>query len=237
MRWWFSALGMVLWLPIGAQAAALSCLLEPSVDVHVGVASEGFLTDVRVDRSDVVTRGQVLARLNDGVERASVDYQRTRESFAQRRVSRTEDFRERRLMSEQELDEIATELQLARAELRERRERLALREIRSPIDGVVVERLKNTGDLINNDQVFRLMRLDPLFIEVVMPLESYGQFALGQKHSITVHHLEEIHEVELINVDRVIDPGSNTFRLRLKLDNPEQRIPSGLRCEFHLNAF
>jgi len=210
----------------------LSCLLEPSVDVHVGAAAEGFLAEVRVDRSDVVRRGQVLARLNDGVERAAIEYQRTREAFNERRVTRTEDFRDRRLMSEQELDEINTELQLTRAELRERSERLSLREIRSPIDGVVVERLRNIGDLVNHDQVFRLMRLDPLFVEVVMPLHRYGQYALGERYTITVHHLEETHEVELINVDRVIDPGSNTFRLRLRLQNPGQRIPSGLRCDF-----
>ena len=37
-------------------------------------------------------------------------------------------------------------------------------------------------------------------------------------------------------VDPVIDPGSNTFRVRLILPNPANAIPAGLRCLVRLRT-
>lgn len=217
--------------PAAVGQVALSCLLEPSFEARLGSPAEGRLERVLVDRSDVVRRGQLLARLNAGVERAAVDYQQTRVDFAERRSTRSEELRANRLISEQEVDDLETEFQLARHELAERQAALAIREIRSPVDGVVVERFYNIGDIVANDSVFRVLRLDPLYVEVVLPVSVFGTLAVGDQRVIRIPHLEERHAVEVSNVDRVVDPGSNTFRVRMTLPNPDLRIPSGLRCD------
>lgn len=221
---------------LSAQAAptsgALSCIVEPSFDAQLGSAVEGVLAEVAVDRSDVVRAGQVLARLNSGVEKAAVDYQSARVSYASRRLERSAELRANRLISAQEVDELETERTLARHELQERREALKLREIRSPVDGVVVERFRNVGDMVQRDEVFRLLRLHPLYVEVVMPVGWFGSIQNGQRYAVRLHHLDSEHEIEVINADRIIDPSSNTFRVRLELPNPDLKIPSGLRCDF-----
>ena len=35
-------------------------------------------------------------------------------------------------------------------------------------------------------------------------------------------------------VDKVVDPASNTFRVRLEMPNPLNDIPAGLRCKVDL---
>lgn len=217
---------------VAPTAGALSCLVEPSFDARIGTAVEGVLAEVSVDRSDVVRAGQVLARLNSGVERASVDYQNARVAYATRRVERSAELRANRLISAQEVDELETERTLARHELQERREALRLREVRAPVDGVIVERYRNVGDLVQRDEVFRLLRLHPLYVEVVLPVTWFGQVSKGQTYSVRLHHLQSEHEIKVVNVDRVIDPSSNTFRVRLELPNPDLSVPSGLRCDF-----
>ena len=42
---------------------------------------------------------------------------------------------------------------------------------------------------------------------------------------------EERYSATVAIVDRVIDPASNTFGVRLKLPNPDYRLPSGLQCQ------
>ncbi len=210
---------------------ALSCLLEPSFDARLGSPAEGRLEEVLVDRSDVVRRGQLLARLNSGVERAALEFQRTRVGFAERKQQRSAELRANRLISEQEVDELATEFELAKRELAEREAVLQLREIRSPVDGVIVERFHNVGDIVQSERVFRLLRLDPLYVELVMPVGLFGTFQVGDTRRIRIMQLGEVHTVEVRTVDRVVDPGSNTFRVRLTLPNADLRIPSGLRCE------
>jgi membrane fusion protein, multidrug efflux system len=216
--------------PTHAQQA-LSCLLEPSFEARLGSPAEGRLEEVLVDRSDVVRQGQLLARLDSSVERAALEYQRTRVGFAERRLDRSTDLRASRLISDQQIDELDTEAELARRELAEREALLALREIRSPVDGVIVDRFHNVGDIVHSERVFRLLRLDPLHVELVIPVVGFGNFRDGDQRQIRIPHLREVHTVRVINVDRVVDPGSNTFRVRLALPNPGLRIPSGLRCE------
>lgn len=212
-------------------AEPLSCILEPSLDVHLGTPLEGVLERVNVDRADIVRKGQLIAQLQAGVEQASVNTQEAREAYAQRRLARTEELQQGQLMSEQELDEIRTEHELARLELAERREQLRLRRITSPIDGVVVERYHDPGNLVQKEHIVRIMQLDPLHVEVVLPVEYFGRVQIGQRQSVWLQHLDTVHEVAIIGVDRIVDAASSTFRVRLALPNPGYAIPSGLRCE------
>ncbi len=215
-----------------AVAQINSCLLEPSSDVEIGTPAQGVLVEVAVDRSDAVARGDLLARLNDGVERAAIQVQETRAAFNRRHLERTEDLGAQRMMSDQEIDEIRTDYELARGELARAREELALRAIRSPIDGVVVERRFGEGDLVQAEPVFRLMALDPLHVEVVLPVGFFGTLEMGSEKIIWLPEIERTVSARIINIDRVIDPRSSTFRVRLELPNPGLAIPSGLRCEF-----
>jgi multidrug efflux pump subunit AcrA (membrane-fusion protein) len=43
--------------------------------------------------------------------------------------------------------------------------------------------------------------------------------------------LKQTVSAKVSTVDRVIDPASGTFRIRLTLPNPRNDIPSGLRCQ------
>ncbi len=70
--------------PVGAQDAILSevdCVITAQVIVDVSSAAPGLLEEVLTDRSETVEEGQVLARLEAGVEAAAVDYARARASM------------------------------------------------------------------------------------------------------------------------------------------------------------
>ncbi len=219
-------------LPMGAAAQVNSCILEPSSDVELGTPAEGVLVEVAVDRSDTVSRGDLLARLNDGIERAAIRVQETRVAFNRRHLERTEELGAQRMMSDQEIDEIRTDYVLAQGELERAREELRLREIRSPIDGVVVERLFGEGDLVAAEPIFRLMALDPLHVEVVLPVSYFGTLEIGAEKIMWLPEIDRTATARIVNIDRVIDPRSGTFRVRLEMPNPQFEIPSGLRCEF-----
>lgn len=220
-------------LPVSGQAEplqALSCYLEPSADVTVGTTAEGRLTRMLVDRSDKVEKGQLLAELESGLEQAAINTKSAQAAYARRRLERIRDLSAAKLITDQEVDDIKTEKSIANLELRERREQLKLKKITSPIDGVVVERMVTEGDLVKGGEVVRLVRLNPLYVEAVMPLERFGSITRGDQYGVKLQQLESTHVAEVINVDAIIDAASSTFRVRLQLENPDNRIPSGLKC-------
>ena len=206
------------------------CLVEPSLEVNVGTPVDGVLESVHADRGDLVTPGQVLARMGAGVEQAAVELQSAKAEFGARKRMRNEELYKKQQISQQELDELTTEQRLAELELHERQEQLKLRAVLSPINGVVVDRFRGRGDLVKQEKIFRLVQLDPLFVETVVGASRFGRVQLGQEFPVNLLLNGGRQKAKVVNVDRVIDAASGTFRVRLALPNPGMKIPPGQRC-------
>jgi len=215
-----------------AKITALGCMLEPSKMVEISSPVPGVLDQVTVQRGDPVYAGEILFRLKAGVETAAVELARAKADFAERKAGRNQDLYVDDLLSAHERDEIETEVLLARLELRQREQELALRAVSSPIYGVVVDRLQDEGEYVNVDPVIRVARLDPLRVELLLPANYFGKIRPGQKLGITARPaLGKSRDAEVTTVDPLIDPASGTFRVQLEMSNPANAIPAGLRCE------
>lgn len=211
----------------------VSCLVEPHVVAEVGSAVDGVIEQVLVNRGDRVKAGQVVAKLKAGIEEAEVELRRAKVEFGKRKSERNEDLFSKQLISAQEMDEMMTEYKVSIAELARAEEQLKLRSIVSPLDGVVVERYLWSGELIRADKskVVKLAQVDPLNIEVVAPMGVFGSVQVGSTAEVSMEPLVKgTHRARVTIVDRVIDPASSTFGIRLELPNPDNRIPAGIRC-------
>jgi multidrug efflux pump subunit AcrA (membrane-fusion protein) len=102
----------------------------------------------------------------------------------------------------------------------------------SPIDGVVVDRLKEPGEHIDFEPVLKLAQLNPLRVEVYAPASLYGKVKAGMKAKVLpeLGVTDKNYSAEVTLVDQVIDGPSNTFGIRLTFPNPANRLPSGLKC-------
>jgi RND family efflux transporter MFP subunit len=243
-----------------ADAAELDCLMQPRETVTVSAPAEGVLDRVMVDRGDVVRAGAVLAVLESSLERTTmaiaaaraaqefnIKSNQVRLDFGERRFLRTDEMFRKNLVPLKELDEAETTKILASYGLVEANEQkrladldldraaaaLALRTVKSPIDGVVTERLRHPGELASREHpLVKIARLDPLRVEVFVPIALYGQVTAGQRVTVVPQApLNRPLEARVIVVDPVADAASSTFGVRLEIANPGNRIPGGLKCK------
>lgn len=217
-------------LPIAAFE--LEGLIEPSETIEVSSQVPGVIDAITVERGDVVTSGQAVAKLKSGVEKAAIALARARVEFGKRKAERNEELSQKKLISTHEKDEILTELKVAELELDEARERYSLRVIKSPIEGVVVERLLGPGEYVGENPIVTIARIDPLYIEVVAPVDRFGQIRTGMKATVRPETpVGGEYTAEVIVVDKVIDAASGTFGVRLHLKNRGNKLPAGLKCQ------
>ncbi len=249
---------------ISAQAqtqepAELNCRIEPSVTVEMSSAVEGVISEVLVEKNDEIKKGDVLARLDAGLETATAELRRVQSEltsdvqaqqlaleFSERALVRVKDLYEKKAASFSELDKYKTEHAIAQQQLQQALDRkrqaelehgraladLQRRTLISPIDGIVVERLKEPGEHIDFEPVLKLVQLDPLRVEVYAPASLYGKIKPGTKARVTpeLGVDNRNYQAEVTLVDKVIDGPSNTFGIRLSIPNPDYRLPSGLKC-------
>lgn len=214
--------------PISAEV--LSCLLEPSYSIALSSEITGVVASVNTERGERVKKNQILLRLKDGPERASLATAKAKVEFAERKVERNQDLLVKGLLSDFERDEIITELQLSKLELGEVQARINQRSIRSPIDGIVVKRYVELGEHVGSVPVLELASLNPLYAEVVMTAEQYGNIHKGSSAKIALQGRDLTVEGVVIVVDQLIDASSGTFGLRIKIDNKDLSLPAGLGC-------
>ncbi|RVU19090.1 efflux RND transporter periplasmic adaptor subunit [Methylobacterium oryzihabitans] len=242
------------------DAHLFDCLMDAAERVKLNAEVSGFLRSVQVGRGDRVRAGQVVARLGSGVEEANVVLARLRAEndapiaaaqakldLARRRLARITALRERNVISEKDSDEAIADAKVAeltlqdavasqkaaRAELVRAQEQVAQRELRSPIDGVVVERRLAPGEYVHDQvYVFGLADIATLHVEVYVPVSFYGQVTVGSRATVFPEApVGGSHSAEVTIVDRVMEATSGTFGVRLKLPNPDWALPAGLRCQ------
>jgi RND family efflux transporter MFP subunit len=253
---------VVFTAPVAAQTsepAQLNCRIVPSVVVEMSSAVEGVISEVLVDKNDQVKKGEVVARLDAGLENATAELRRVQAEltsdvqaqqlaveFSQRSLDRVKDLYEKKAASFSELDKLKTEHAIARQQLQQALDRkrqaelehnraladLNRRTLMSPIDGVVVERYKQPGEHIDFEPVLKLAQLDPLRVEVFAPASLYGKVQAGMMATVApeLGASTKNYNAKVILVDQVIDGPSNTFGIRLSFPNPDNRLPSGLKC-------
>ena len=111
---------------------------------------------------------------------------------------------------------------------------LAQRSIKSPVNGVVVDVLLRPGDLMSSNQkdpIMKLVEVDPLNVEIVLPVSQFGQIKVGQPAVVLPEQpVGGQHAAKVEIVDPMVDAASGTFGVRLRLPNPGYRIPAGIKC-------
>jgi membrane fusion protein, multidrug efflux system len=191
----------------GADAAPqdLTCLIQPYVVITITTPVGGLLETVQVDRGDLVKEGQVLATLDTSVERATGAVQHAQAELNNRRLA-------------------DLELQRTSAEV-------ALRTIRSPVNGVVVERFMHPGEFPKQEKILKLAQIDPLRVEVYAPVTMLGKIAVGMTAQVKPEPpLTGEYPAKVTVVDHVVDAASGTFGVRLELPNHDLKLPAGLKC-------
>ncbi|MEM1340782.1 MAG: efflux RND transporter periplasmic adaptor subunit [Pseudomonadota bacterium] len=255
-----SSLAVIVQLSAGAAGAeTFDCVIEPAVIVDLASPVGGLIDDIAVVRGDIVSKGQVVAKLESGVEMttvelmalragsaAEVDAFRARLALAQSREERLSTLIERGIGTKEELEDAQAAVRVAESEIRlaEMRLRaaqvemkraeavLGQRTIVSPIDGLVLDRMLDTGEYADRDSaVIRIAQLDPLHVEAFLPIDMFARLKPGDTAQVRpAPPISGDYTGELIVVDRVFDAASSTFGVRIEVSNADLNIPAGHRC-------
>ena len=241
----------------------VDCVITPSKVIEISAAVPGVVEALYVDRTQPVSKGQLLGELKADVEKANVRLAQARTEmrselsaeqvnlkYDRLQSSRVNQLAERQLASSQNLDEAARIKQVTYWRLKQAEETLKLRELEltrsqaqleekkvySTINGLVAERYKNEGEYVEEEPIFRLVQLNPLYIETVFPMRYYGKIHKGMTATIYPEiDQEKGYSVSVDLIDSLGDAASGTFGVRLILDNADHQIPAGLKCFLQLD--
>jgi HlyD family secretion protein len=240
------------------QTVSANGTLNPVVLVSVGTQVSGTVRKLYVDFNDKVEKGQPLLELDDALvsaaERQSaanvVSAQASLE-LAQANEARMKALFAQEYVSKQEYDQVRqalkaaqAQLALARAQNDRDRANLGFTVIRSPVDGVVVDRIVDLGQtvaasfqtptLIKIAQDLSEMRIDTSFAEA-----DIGLIREGQKARFTVDAFPNKNftgEVQQIRLNPTNQQNVVTYNVRINVANPDHLLLPGMTAYVNIGV-
>ena len=235
---------------------------RPSLEVTVGTRVEGIVAEVRVREGQVVKQGDVLLKLDDTIERIEVELSRLQAEsdksvegarlIAEQKeaeLARGKTLKEKGTLTGVEYEQMElqvkvarlnvaiaeSKLQAARLQLQKDLVRLAQREIRSPVDGVVTRLYKDAGEATERlEKMAEVVQLSPLEIVLNVPVATRGRYQADQPARVRLAEAAEWHPATVTTVDPVVDFASNTYRVKVRLPNEGGKLQAGLRVTVDL---
>jgi HlyD family secretion protein len=240
------------------QTVSANGTLNPVVLVSVGTQVSGTVRKLYVDFNDKVEKGQPLLELDDALVSASerqsaanvVSAQATLE-LAQANEARMKALFAQEYVSRQEYDQARqalkagqAQLALARAQNDRDRANLNFTVIRSPVDGVVVDRIVDLGQtvaasfqtptLIKIAQDLSEMRIDTSFAEA-----DIGLIREGQKARFTVDAFPNksfTGDVQQIRLNPTNQQNVVTYNVRINVANPDHVLLPGMTAYVNIGV-
>lgn len=238
--------------------------LQPTTQVDVSSELAGTLQSVEVDYNDTVTVGQVLAQLDTSKLAATVANAEAQEASARARLMQAEataaevaetlatqrELAARGVATRREmisveandararaaLDMARADLTLAKANLALARADLDKAVIRSPIEGIVLNRKAEAGQIVGpglNDPVLFVLAEDLARMQLLANVDEadIGQVAVGQAAVFTVDAFDGLSFDATITQVRYASEVTDdvvTYKAVLAVENPDLRLRPGM---------
>ena len=240
------------------QTVSANGTLNPVVLVSVGTQVSGTVKKLYVDFNDKVKEGQALLELDDALLSAQVRQSEANVAnavaaleLAQANEARMKPLFAQEYVSKQEYDQTkqalksgVAQLALARAQLEKDRVNHSNTTIRSPVSGVVVDRVVDLGQtvaasfqtpvLIKIAQDLSEMRIDTSFAEA-----DIGNIREGQKAKFTVDAFPNRNfngEVQQIRLNPTNQQNVVTYNVRVNVKNPGQVLLPGMTAYVNIGV-
>jgi membrane fusion protein (multidrug efflux system) len=218
--------------------------LKPNDEATISPEVDGILSSIKVDEGSTVSKGMVLAVIKDTDYRLALDQAASARKQAEALLAnvkieyqRKEALLKDELVTKQQFDDVSTRLSVATQDLDKAaaalaltRERLGKTTIRSPLNGLVSQRMATGGDFVRASvPILSIIQNDPLKLSFAVTEKDLGKVKQGQKVVFTVDAFPGSEfEGSLSVLYPNLDERSRTLTVEALVPNGELTLKPGL---------
>ncbi len=215
----------------------LTGTLEPYEEVEITSENGGMIRELLFEKGDRVKEGQLLCRIGDDLAQARLDQARAELMAAEANYVKVSKLFERQAVPQQDLVAATARRDQLTAAVREREMILDRALLRSPIDGVALDRPVEEGEvLLPGARVTTLQNLRRLKAVTSVPDTEIRWLTLGAPASLELDAWPgRSFPATITFLSTAVDTESRTFPVELELENPEGALRPGMVARIRLD--
>lgn len=211
--------------------------LLPDEEVNLSFETSGKITSINFTEGTRVSKGQLLAKVNDGPLQAQLKKLESQLQLAQDRVYRQSALLQKDAVSKEAYEEAQTNLASLKADIDLVKENIAQTELRAPFDGVIGLRQVSEGSYASTGTVVAtLTKISPLKIEFAVPERYAGEIKQGMNLSFNVEGRLESMDARIYATESQVDMTTHTLPVRALYPNLHGELQPGRFANIRLKT-
>ncbi|MDR0938854.1 MAG: efflux RND transporter periplasmic adaptor subunit [Mediterranea sp.] len=203
-------------------------VLLPDEEVDLSFETSGKIVEINFEEGTSVTKGQLLAKVNDRPLQAQLQRLTAQLKLAEDRVFRQDALLKRDAVSKEAYEQVKTDLATLNADIEIVKENIKLTELRAPFDGVIGLRQVSVGSYASPTTVVaKLTKIAPLKVEFSVPERYANQIRKGTNLSFRVEGRLNSFDAKVYAVESAIDPDMHQFTARALYPNTARTLLPG----------
>lgn len=199
----------------------------------------GLLREVYVKEGQKVTKGTILARIDDGGLSSQLAQIEAQAALAKTTFERQKRLWEQNIGSEIQYLEAKTTYDAAQNSVNQIRTQVGKTVVRAPFTGVIDQVISEQGVVVNPGQnaLFRLVNLDNMYVQASVPENYLGKIKTGTSVVVEIAAIGQQFEGVVRQVGNFINPDNRSFQIEVALPNKEGQIKPNLIATVRLNDY
>jgi membrane fusion protein (multidrug efflux system) len=190
----------------------------------------GIIHDISFESGAVVSKGDLLLRLDTSLEEAQLRALEAQEELARLNVARERTLRSQNMVSQAELDAAEATLKQSQGTADATRATIEKKTIRAPFAGRLGIRMVNLGQYLDTGKpIVSLQSLTPIYADFSLPQQELARLKTGMRVRVTIDtYPGRDFDGTLTAINPDLDQSTRSVGLQATFENPDQLLRPGM---------
>jgi len=217
--------------------------LQGSVDTKQNITlmaeMSGVLTDVYVTEGQRVSKGQRLAKIDDGGVSQQIEQMKVQAQLAKTTFERQKRLWDQNIGSEIQYLQAKAAYEGQQSAINSMQRQLAKSVVTAPFSGVIDNVITEQGNVVSPGmtQLFRLVNLNDMYIEVEVPETYIATVNQGTDVEVEFPVLGTRMDSKVRQSSSFINPANRSFKIEVPVKNDGQNIKPNLTAKLKINDY
>ncbi|WP_054852057.1 efflux RND transporter periplasmic adaptor subunit [Olleya sp. ITB9] len=199
----------------------------------------GILTNVYVKEGQRVSKGQTLAKIDDGGLSQQLAQLKIQSALAKTTFERQERLWNQKIGSEIQYLQAKSSFEAQEEAINQLQQQLNKTTVRAPFSGTIDDVITEKGSVVGAGQtpLMRIVNLNDMYIETDVPESYIPSVVKGKKVTVEFPVLGTTIDTKIRQAGDIINPANRTFKVEVDVPNKDKTIKPNLTAKLKINDY
>ena len=185
----------------------------------------GLLSQVNVKAGQKVSKGQILARIDDGGLSNQLAQMETQAALAKTTFERQKNLWDKKIGSEIQFLQAKTNYEAQTKAVAQMKAQLAKTIVRAPFSGIIDDIITEKGQIVGpGQQLMRIVNLSDMYVSANVPESFIGKIKVGAIVDVNVKSTGKTYKGKVRQIGNYINPNNRNFSIEVAVPNSDNLL-------------